>query len=54
MLWPVLLRMPVTFPVPEAPLAQIKASDAIRTLVMHILSLHTQGGGKTGKRNGYL
>lgn len=45
MLWPVLLRVAVAFPVPEAPPAQIEAVDAIRTLVVYILPLR---GGKTG------
>lgn len=45
MLWPVLLRVAVAFPVPEAPPAQIEAVDAIRTLIVYVLPLR---GGKTG------
>lgn len=39
MLWPILLRVAVAFSIPEAPLAQVEAVDAICTLVMHVLPL---------------
>ena len=50
MLWPVLLRVAVAFPVPEAPPAQVEAVDAIRALVVYVLLLR---GGKADKTVNY-
>ena len=49
MLRPILLRVAVTFSIPKAPLAQIEAVNAIRTLIMHVLPLHRWKGTAIGK-----